>query len=205
VRGARDDLAGRVLVVERARETEIRLVQELAHARLDPDADPRSGVPAREVRDEADRREDDDRRQIRPETRAVAVNRRDRVVDRLPDQDRDRQREPGRRHRAQEADEDQAPLLPPDPEQPDGSREEAEIGRVDLHCAPRSRTTLKARPRRAFAEPYRSSASRRLATYACSAGGPSSAISTAREPTTMPSASSAAALACSGVEIPKPA
>ena len=42
-------------------------------------------------------------------------------------------------------------------------------------------------------------------TYASSALGPSSATSTAREPTTMPSASAAAARACSGVEIPKPA
>ena len=47
--------------------------------------------------------------------------------------------------------------------------------------------------------------SRSDATYSCSAAGPSSATSTAREPTTMPSVRSAAARACSGVEIPKPA
>src|SRR5262249_27246300 len=42
-------------------------------------------------------------------------------------------------------------------------------------------------------------------TYASSAAGPSSATSTAREPTTMPSARAAAARAWSGVEMPKPA
>ena len=50
-----------------------------------------------------------------------------------------------------------------------------------------------------------SSAPRSDATYSRSASGPSSATCTAREPTTMPSASSAAARACSGVEMPKPA
>src|SRR6266508_84450 len=50
-----------------------------------------------------------------------------------------------------------------------------------------------------------STASRRERTYARSASGPSSATSTAREPTTIPSASCAAARAWPGVEIPKPA
>ncbi len=50
-----------------------------------------------------------------------------------------------------------------------------------------------------------STASRNVRTYRCKASGPSSATSTGREPTTMPSANSAAARACSGVEIPKPA
>jgi len=50
-----------------------------------------------------------------------------------------------------------------------------------------------------------STASRNVRTYCCNGPGPSSATSTGREPTTMPSASSAAARACSGVEIPKPA
>ena len=49
-----------------------------------------------------------------------------------------------------------------------------------------------------------SSASRRDATYSRRASGPSSAISTAREPTTTPSAIRAAATAWSGVEMPKP-
>jgi hypothetical protein len=50
-----------------------------------------------------------------------------------------------------------------------------------------------------------STASRRERTYCSSACGPSSATSSAREPTTIPSASAAAAAACAGVEIPKPA
>ena len=50
-----------------------------------------------------------------------------------------------------------------------------------------------------------STASRNERTYSRSASGPSAAISTAREPTTMPSANSAAARACSGVEMPNPA
>jgi hypothetical protein len=50
-----------------------------------------------------------------------------------------------------------------------------------------------------------STASRNVRTYCCNASAPSSATSTGRDPTTMPSASSAAARACSGVEIPKPA
>ena len=43
------------------------------------------------------------------------------------------------------------------------------------------------------------------ATKRASSAGPSSAAWTAREPTTIPSTSSPAARACSGVEIPKPA
>jgi hypothetical protein len=50
-----------------------------------------------------------------------------------------------------------------------------------------------------------STASRNVRTYSRNAAGPSSATSTAREPTTIPSASSAATRAWSGVEIPKPA
>ena len=49
VRRARDDLAGRVPVVERARVAEVRLVEQLAHARLDADAGARRRVAAREV------------------------------------------------------------------------------------------------------------------------------------------------------------
>src|SRR6185436_11006078 len=50
-----------------------------------------------------------------------------------------------------------------------------------------------------------SSAARSERTYARSGSAPSSATATAREPTTTPSVSSAAARACSGVEMPKPA
>ena len=67
VRRARDDLAGRMAVVERARVAEVRLVEELAHARLDADAGARGCVPPREVDPEADERQHDDDREVRPE------------------------------------------------------------------------------------------------------------------------------------------
>ena len=51
----------------------------------------------------------------------------------------------------------------------------------------------------------RSSASRKVRTYSLRATGPFSAASSAREPTTTPSVSSAAARASAGVEMPKPA
>ena len=49
VRRAGQHLAGRVPVVERARVAEVRLVEELAHPRLDPHADPGGRVAAVEV------------------------------------------------------------------------------------------------------------------------------------------------------------
>jgi hypothetical protein len=67
VRRAREHLSGRVPVVERSREAEVRRIEELAHARLDPDADARGRVSPREVDEEADRREPDDRDDVRPE------------------------------------------------------------------------------------------------------------------------------------------
>jgi hypothetical protein len=128
-------LAGRVLVVERAREAEVRLVEQLAHPRLDPDADARGRVAAREVRPEAKHGEDDDRGEVRPQMCArLALLRRDRVVDPVADQDRDRQGEARRHDRAREAEQDQAPLLAPDAQQADHGGDEAEIWRVDLHA-----------------------------------------------------------------------
>ncbi len=76
VRRAREHLARGVAVVERARETKVRAVEELAHPRLDPDPDPCRRVPAREVDSQPDRREDDDREEVRPER--VLVRRRSR-------------------------------------------------------------------------------------------------------------------------------
>ena len=61
VRGPGDHLAGRVPVEERARVAEVRVVEELAQARLDRDADARGREAAREVGAEADRPEQDDR------------------------------------------------------------------------------------------------------------------------------------------------
>ena len=55
VRRAREHLAGRVPVEERARVAEVRAVEQLAHPRLDPDADARGRVAAREVDPEAER------------------------------------------------------------------------------------------------------------------------------------------------------
>ena len=49
VRRAREHLAGRVPVVERARVAQVRLVEQLAHPRLDADADARGRVASREV------------------------------------------------------------------------------------------------------------------------------------------------------------
>ena len=114
VRRARDDLAGRVPVVERARVAQIRLVEQLAHARLDADAGARGRVAPREVDAEADEREEHDRDEVRPERLAVAVRGRDRVVDRVPDDDRDREREAGVDERADEPDGDEPPLLAPE-------------------------------------------------------------------------------------------
>ena len=54
-------------VVERARVAEVRLVEELAHPRLDPDADPGGRVAAVEVDDEAQEGEPADGREIRRE------------------------------------------------------------------------------------------------------------------------------------------
>ena len=64
---ARDDLAGGVAVVERARVAQVRLVEQLAHPRFDADADARGRVPAREVGQEPEDREADDRDEVGPE------------------------------------------------------------------------------------------------------------------------------------------
>src|SRR5262252_42157 len=57
VRRPREHLAGRMPVVEGARVAEVRLVEELPHPRLDPDADPGGCVAAVEVDDEAQKGE----------------------------------------------------------------------------------------------------------------------------------------------------
>src|SRR6478735_8146833 len=56
----------------------------------------------------------------------------DRVVDRPLDEDRDRQREPGKDERAAEPDRDQPPLGPPEGIEVAQSRPELEIGRIDV-------------------------------------------------------------------------
>ena len=81
VRGPREHLPGRMPVVERARVAEVRLVEELAHPRLDPDADPGGRVPAVEVDDEAQEGEPADGCEIGREQ--VLFVGEDRLVDRL--------------------------------------------------------------------------------------------------------------------------
>ena len=125
----RDHLAGRVLVVERARVAEVRAVQQLAHARLGADADAGGRVAARVVRVEAERGEDQDRAEVGDQR--AGLLRHDRVVDRARDQDRDRERQDRRRERADEADRDHPPLLAPEAEQPPDGGDEVEVGRVD--------------------------------------------------------------------------
>ena len=136
VRRARDDLPGRVPVVERARVAQVRLVEQLAHARLDADAGARGRVAADEVDEEADDRQHDHDREVRPERGAMAVRRRDRVVDRVPDDDRDREREARVDERAYEPEDDEPSLLAPQLGEPLRRRPEAEIRRIDGERAP---------------------------------------------------------------------
>ena len=133
---ARDDLTGGVPVVERARIAQVCLVEQLAHPCLHADAGARRRVAAREVDREPDRREHDDDDEVRPQRLAVAVRRRDRVVDRVPDDERDREREPGVDEGARQADEDEPFLLAPQPGEPLRRRPEAEIRRIDRERAP---------------------------------------------------------------------
>ena len=128
VRRARQHLARRVPVVERARVAEVRRVQELAHPCLDADADARCRVPAREVDEEARGREPDDREDVRPECACV---RDDRVVDGPLRQQRDRNRDQRVAEREREAESPEPPLGAPEPEQPAERRQQAEVGRID--------------------------------------------------------------------------
>ena len=116
-------------VVEGAREAEVGAVEELAHPRLDADADARGRVPARKVDREAHDGERQDRDDVLPQRTVVAH---DRVVDRTRDQDRDRQRDRRVGDRAGEAEGDQAPLLAPQAQQPAHRRPERVIRWVDL-------------------------------------------------------------------------
>ena len=131
VRRARNDLAGRVPVVERARVAEIRLVEQLAHPRLDADAGTCCCVPASEVDAEASEREHDDDREIGPESGGVAALRVDRVVDRMPNHDRDREREARVDECAREPEDDERFLLAPETGQTLDCGPQPEIRRVD--------------------------------------------------------------------------
>ena len=63
---------------------------------------------------------------------AVVVSADDRLVDNTLDQDRDRDRERREGERAGEPERDQAPLLPPEREEPAQRWPEGEIGRIDV-------------------------------------------------------------------------
>src|SRR6266536_1301294 len=91
-------------------------------------------MPTREVRPEAEQGESEHDDEVRPEPLPVTVNRGNRVVDRVADQDRDCEREAGRDERTGEPEQDETPLLAPDAKQPHGRGDEAEIWRVDLHA-----------------------------------------------------------------------
>ncbi len=113
VRRAREHLPGRVPVVERARIAQVRVVQELAHARLDADADARRRVAAQEVDGEAHGSEPEDDEEIRPQRLRVLD---DRVVDRPLHEDRDRRGDERVGEREAQADRAQAALAPPQAE-----------------------------------------------------------------------------------------
>ncbi len=91
VRRAADHLAGRVPVVERAREAQVRVVELRAQPCLDRDTDARSRVAPGEVDAEAQDRDHEDRDEVRHEERAVVAV--DRVVDGALDEDGDQERE----------------------------------------------------------------------------------------------------------------
>ena len=152
VRRAADHLTGRVAVVERAREAQVRVVELRAEPRLDRDADARSRVAAREVDAEAERRGDQDRDEVRDEQRVVVAV--DRVVDRALDDDRDEKREPREHERAGEPDRGEAPLGPPERVQVPDRRPELQVGRVDvvhgravLPALVRPGSSVRSRPR----------------------------------------------------------
>ncbi len=128
VRRPREHLAGRMPVVERARVAQVRLVEQLAHPRLDPDPDPGGRVAAAEVDPEAEQGEDDDRGEVRPEPLRVAD---DGAVDRALEQQRDRGRDQRVHERAGERPDAHAPLGAPEAEQPAEGRQQAEVGRID--------------------------------------------------------------------------
>jgi hypothetical protein len=128
VRCARQHLAGRVAVIERARIPEIRLVEQLAHASFDPDPDASRRVAPREVDPKAQRGEGEDRDEVRPQRLRVVD---DRVVDRLLREQRNRDRDQRVDEGKRDPEEAEPPLDAPEPEQPAECRQQAEVGRID--------------------------------------------------------------------------
>ena len=130
VRGARDHLAGRVPVEERARIAEVGVVEHSAQPRLDRDPDPRCREAAREVDEEAQDGEHEDRAEIRE--KPILLRADDRLVDHALDQDRDRDRERGVDERERQAGADQAALLPPEGEESAQGRPKGKIRWIDV-------------------------------------------------------------------------
>ena len=187
VRRPRQHLTGRVPVVEGARVAEIRLVEELAHPRLDPHADPRRREATTEVDDEADRRQSDDDRQVRPERLPVVVGADvDGVVDRPLDENRDRDRDQRVEKRAREPEDAEAPLLTPELEQPAEGRQQAEVGRIDgIHVRRHGEIALAAGPQpgatsQSTIPAARAAALARSRTLCC-CGGAASSLPPARD------------------------
>jgi len=129
VRRPRQHLAGGVPVEERAGIPQVGVVQKLAHAGLDADADARRRVAPREVDPEPHCREAHDRDDVRPQPLRVID---DRVVDRALREQRNRDRHERVGQGEREPESAETPLLPPEPEQPAERREQAEVGRIDV-------------------------------------------------------------------------
>ena len=107
------------------------MVEQPAQARLDGDPDAGGREAAREVDDEAQRGEHDDHARG---TAAAGSSYGPTIASSITllDQDGDRDRERGEGEREREAERGQAPLLPPEREEPAQGRPEGEIGRVDV-------------------------------------------------------------------------
>ena len=127
----RDDLAGRVPVEERARKPQVAREQHLAQLGLDPHADPGGRVAAGEVDPEADHRQHHDRDHVRPDVARVARD--DGVVDRPLDQDGDPQRQADVDECAEQRQQDQGPLAPPEGCQPARGRPGRIVRGIDLN------------------------------------------------------------------------
>ena len=130
VRRARDHLSGRVPVEERTRVGEVGVVEHPAQARLDGDPDPGGCEAAREVDEEAQDGEHEDRAEVRQQPIVVRAD--DRLVDHALDQDRDRDRERGVDERERQTDCDQAALFPPEGEESAQGRPEGKIRWIDV-------------------------------------------------------------------------
>jgi hypothetical protein len=128
VRRARDDLSRGVVVVEAAREAQVRAEEQLAHAGLDAHADARRRVAALEVHERADGRDRRDRGEQRPQ-RLLVMD--DRAVDRPGDEQRDGEREQRVDEGEDQPERAQAPLLAAHAHEPRDRVAHAQVGRIE--------------------------------------------------------------------------